>query len=347
MPAYDVLIWGSTGFTGQLVARYFAEVIRLHRPALRWALVGRDTTKLRQLSDSLTSANGGHAPEFLVASAAEQSEVDAVVAQGRVVLSTAGPFARIGTPVVDACVRLGTHYVDINGEPGWHADMIAKYEAAARANGVVLVPSSGFDSIPSDLGVQWMAERVAAKFGAPARRIGSYVAMKGGYSGGTVLSGILSEEAHGKEKLADPYLLGGRRPGGARPEDADLSAARWDEAVGGWTAPFAMAQINTRVVRRSVALFEQVAPQAAAQAFDRDFTYAEAALAPDEASARKMARASEAPASKRRALVQDGRLPSPGQGPSPAQRTWGCKLPMLTSKPAPCSHLSLSTTARR
>ena len=72
MPAYDVLIWGSTGFTGQLVARYFAEVIRLHRPALRWALVGRDTTKLRQLSDSLTSANGGHAPEFLVASAAEQ-----------------------------------------------------------------------------------------------------------------------------------------------------------------------------------------------------------------------------------------------------------------------------------
>ena len=66
--------------------------------------------------------------------------------------------------------------------------MIERYDEAARAKGVVLIPSSGFDSIPSDMACQWMAERVAVRFGKPARRVSAYVAMQGGMSGGTVLS---------------------------------------------------------------------------------------------------------------------------------------------------------------
>jgi len=79
--------------------------------------------------------------------------------------------------------------------------MIDRYDEAARANGVVLVPSSGFDSIPSDIACQWMAERLAVRFGKPARRVSAYVAMQGGMSGGTVLSGILSEEAFGRSPV--------------------------------------------------------------------------------------------------------------------------------------------------
>ena len=152
--------------------------------------------------------------------------------------------------------------------------MIDRYDEAARANGVVLVPSSGFDSIPSDIACQWMAERLAVRFGRPARRVSAYVAMQGGMSGGTVLSGILSEEAFGRSpvrarvrakgrawpsfltsptlrllltspcltlpgrpRLADPYLLGPPRRGGARDEDADVREAAWDGTVGSWTAP--------------------------------------------------------------------------------------------------------------
>jgi len=317
---YDIILWGSTGFTGQLVARYFAEVVSVRVPGLRWALVGRDASKLRQLSESLASLCGGRAPDCLVASATAQNEVDRVVEQSHVVLSTAGPFARIGLTLVDACVRLGTHYVDINGEPGWHREMIERYDAAARANGVVLIPSSGFDSIPSDMACQWMAERVVARFGTPTRRVSAYVAMQGGMSGGTVLSGILSEEAFGRPRLADPYLLGPPRRGGPRREDADVSEALWDGTVGSWTAPFAMAQINTRIVRRSVGLLAAAAPEAAARLYSPDFTYTERAVAPDEARATKMARANEAPASKIRAMQQQGRLPQPGQGPSAKQR---------------------------
>ena len=88
--------------------------------------------------------------------------------------------------------------------------MIDRYDEAARANGVVLVPSSGFDSIPSDIACQWMAERLAVRFGRPARRVSAYVAMQGGMSGGTVLSGILSEEAFGRSPVRARVRAKGR-----------------------------------------------------------------------------------------------------------------------------------------
>lgn len=87
--------------------------------------------------------------------------------------------------------------------------MIDTYDEAARKAGVTLVPSSGFDSIPSDLGVDWMARRVFEASGLPTRRVSGYVSMRGAFSGGTVASGILSEEAHGSAHLTDPFLLGG------------------------------------------------------------------------------------------------------------------------------------------
>ena len=229
---YDVVLWGSTGFTGRFVAKYLLAVSRSRLPQLRWALCGRDRARLDALAAELATG-GGTPPPVLIASSTSQAQVDSVVSQARVLISTAGPFASYGTPVVDACVRLGTDYVDINGEVGWHKSMIERYDAAARKNGVVQVPSAGFDSIPSDLGAHWMASRVQREFGEPARRVTSYVALAGGFSGGTVASGIMSEETHGA--ALDPFLLGGARPGGARAEDADITAAAFDGSVGSWT----------------------------------------------------------------------------------------------------------------
>ena len=323
MPAaYEVVIFGATGFTGKFVADYFATAVREQRPALRWALVGRDRAKLQQMADALAAEHRIAAPPILVASSDDATSVDAAVGQARVVLSTAGPFAKMGTPVVDACVRLGVHYVDINGETGWHRSIIDRYDAAARQKGVVLVPSCGFDSIPSDLGAAWVAGALASKFGVPARRVSCYVALRGNFSGGTVSSGIMSEETHGTT-LSDPFLLGGKRPCCSTPraEDADVQTAAFDEMVGSWTAPFGMATINTRIVRRSVGLLEEVQPgRTAAAAFARDFGYIERALAPAEAVAVKMARSVTVPAAKRRQLVEQGRLPKPGNGPTAEQR---------------------------
>lgn len=214
---FDVVLFGATGFTGRIVAQYLDRVGAKQTPPLRWAVAGRSEPKLRQMATELSSA-----PEVLVATTTSQEQVDRVVSRARVLISTAGPFASYGTPVVDACVRLGCDYVDINGEVGWHRTMIDRYDAQACANGVRLVPSCGFDSVPSDLGVQWMAGLVTAACGAPARRITSYVAVRGSFSGGTVASGILSDETHGEPA---PFLLGGAPAGGARKEDTDCTEA--------------------------------------------------------------------------------------------------------------------------
>lgn len=189
---FDVVIWGCTGFTGRLVAKYFATRIAKRVPTLRWALAGRSKEKLQTLVEDL-----GVPAHVMIASADVQDEVDQVAAATKVILSTAGPFAKYGTPVVEACVRSGCDYVDINGETGWHRSMIDAYDEAARKAGVTLVPSSGFDSIPSDLGVDWMARRVLEASGLPVRRVSGYFSMRGAFSGGTVASGILSERARG------------------------------------------------------------------------------------------------------------------------------------------------------
>jgi short subunit dehydrogenase-like uncharacterized protein len=221
---FDVVLWGCTGFTGRLVARYFANTIGPRLPNLRWALAGRDKEKLHDLASSI---RGSDAPvPQLVAS----NETFSTIAEStRVVLSTAGPFALYGTPIIEACVRAGCDYVDINGETGWHRSVIDKYDEEARAQGVVLVPSSGFDSIPSDLGAQWMAKRIADECGRPTRKITCYVTLRGNFSGGTVASGINGDEEYGPEYLANPFLLGGARVGNVA-DHADPQAAAFDQA---------------------------------------------------------------------------------------------------------------------
>ena len=328
----DVVLWGATGFTGQLVAEYFASSISKRLPTLRWAISGRNAEKLEAVR-SACAAIGGTAPEVLRAASDDVASVERVVSRAKVVLSTAGPFERIGAPLVDACVRLGTDYVDINGEVAWHKAMIERYDGEARKLDVLLVPCCGFDSIPSDLGVQFVVERCAAR-GSPAKRVECYAALNGSFSGGTVLSGILGDETHGPAILGNPYALGGAPAGGATAADADPAAAEFDVAMESWTAPFGMAMINSRVVRRSVGLYREAAPADAAALYAGGFGYRERALVPTEEMAKKAARAATAPASKRRELVAKGRLPSPGEGPSKEQRENGWFNFTLRAEPA-------------
>lgn len=316
---FDVVLWGCTGFTGRLVAQYFAKRVAKRMPSLRWALAGRDGAKLEELSRSL----GGASPPTLLAASHDQTQMNELAGSTRVLLSTAGPFGLHGTPVVEACVRGGCDYVDINGETGWHRSMIDRYDDAARAAGVVLVPSSGFDSIPSDLGASWMAERIERESGLPTRRISCYVDLRGQFSGGTVASGIHGDMTYGAEYLADPFLLGGApwtMGSHFDEEHADMVEAATDRLLQSPIAPFGMAPINTRIVRRTVGLLEDLEPNRHAALFAHDYCYRECLRAPDAATASKLARAAAAPASKRSELVAAGRLPSPGMGPDAATR---------------------------
>src|ERR1700691_4653784 len=145
---FDIVAYGATGFVGRRVVRYFAA--SRAASSLRWALGGRDKSRLEAVREG--AGSGAQKPGILVADSRDAGAVDALVAQSRIVLNTAGPFALHGDRIVDACVRYGTHYVDVTGETPWIKGLIDRHHATAAGNGTRIVPSCGFDSVPSDLG---------------------------------------------------------------------------------------------------------------------------------------------------------------------------------------------------
>lgn len=170
----------------------------------------------------------------------------------------AGPFALYGTAVVDACVRFGAHYVDITGETPWMRDLIDRYDERAAAAGTRIVPACGFDSVPSDIGAYVVAREIRERFGTACADVRAYFRLTSGINGGTLASVMAMAETPGAlERVRDPFLL---NPPGARDaaeieRNLDPHAARYDDAIGSWTGPFLMSPVNTRVVRRSAALF--------------------------------------------------------------------------------------------
>lgn len=254
---WDIVLFGATGFTGALVAEYLAA----HAPAtVRIALAGRNASKLEAVRAGL--GEGGKRFGVLVGDTTDRGSIDAIARQTRVLCTTVGPYAKYGLPVVEACAAAGTHYADLTGEPQFMRRSIDAADAEARRTGARIVHTCGFDSIPSDLGVLTLHEFAKARgLSGQFKRITLAVTgAKGGFSGGTVasmLNGI--EEAMADRSLrrlfADPYALS---PDRAKEPDLgrqrDLTKVAYDDFLESWTAPFVMASINTRVVRRSNAL---------------------------------------------------------------------------------------------
>ncbi len=245
---YDVVLYGASGFVGRQTVAYFAQ----HASGLRWALAGRDARKLEK-------TRGDAEAGVIVADAADDDALAALAAQTSVVLSTAGPFALYGSALVAACVRHGTHYCDITGETPWVREMIDRHHEQAAESGTRLVPCCGFDSVPSDIGALLVADAVKRESGERCVRIKACHSIRGGLNGGTLASLLNIAEAGALEQLADPFLLNPvLNPDSSAPADrsahADPLAPRHDSDFDAWLAPFVMAAINTRIVRRSVAL---------------------------------------------------------------------------------------------
>ena len=250
--ALDVVVFGATGFTGRMVARYFAE--RNPEPGLRWGIAGRSQNKLAGLAQELGTPD---LPQ-IVADSADRQSLDALAAQTHVVATTVGPFARYGSELVAACVEAGTHYCDITGEAQFVRRMIDAHQTAAQQAGVRIVHCCGFDSIPSDLGVFNLQQASIEQFGAPFEEVEAvYWGVRGSVSGGTIASMThILEEASDRDTrriLAHPYSL---VPGGGGPKQVWQRGTRYSQRGGVWTGPFVMAVVNEKVVRRSNALLD-------------------------------------------------------------------------------------------
>ncbi|MEZ0230850.1 MAG: trans-acting enoyl reductase family protein, partial [Planctomycetota bacterium] len=246
-----IVVFGATGFTGRLAARYLAD----HAPkGLRWGIAGRDRGKL----DALAATLGAAAPEKIVADSGDGPAIAAMVRRARVVVSTAGPFARWSDPVVAACVEARTHYCDITGETPWVRRLVDRHHARAAVDGTRIVPCCGFDSIPSDIGTWLVVSSLRRELGQGTRRVrASFVVGGGGLNGGTAASALSLAETGDTRALDDPLLL---VPAERRAAIEARPWSRWprrSETKGKWLAPFVMAPVNTQIVLRSAALYAE------------------------------------------------------------------------------------------
>lgn len=250
---FDLVLWGATGFTGRLVAEHLAR--RAPSARIRWAIGGRDRAKLETLREDL----GRPRLPMVTGNGLDPAAMQALAHRTRVVCSTVGPFALYGSELVAACATAGTHYCDLTGEVPWIRAMIDAHEAAAVASGARIVHACGFDSVPSDIGCLFVQEAAMERYdrACPVVTLG-VKRMRGAFSGGTVASMLnVLEQARQDpsvgQLLASPY---GLNPKGERqgPDRRDATRPQFNSDLDSWTAPFIMAPINTRIVRRSHAL---------------------------------------------------------------------------------------------
>ncbi|GAA5630141.1 putative trans-acting enoyl reductase Rv2449c [Acinetobacter calcoaceticus] len=325
---YDLVVFGATSFVGQILTRYLAEYFSTQQEQLRWAIAGRSQQKLQDLKSSLGTL--GESLPILIADASNQAELNALCAQTRVVVSTVGPYALYGEPLIQTCVTNGTDYCDLTGETQWIKKMIEKYESQAQQSSARIVHCCGFDSVPSDMGVYYLQQQAQKQFNAPATQVSMRVkTLKGGASGGTVASliNVIQEAAADpalRKDLVNPYVLCPPDHGNSQ-RQIYIKTAKFDPDFNAWIAPFVMAAVNERVVHRSNAL--------SGNAYGSNFSYNEAILTGDGLKGRFkalgvvsglgvfMLAAVSKPVSQ---LMERYMLPKPGEGPTPEQQRSGC-----------------------
>lgn len=320
---FDLILWGATGFTGRLVAEHLVRAGAAR--GLRWAVGGRNPGKL---AATLEAIGAPGIPVVLGDSLDPRSLAD-LARRTRTVCSTVGPYALYGSELVSACADTGTHYCDLSGEVHWMRHMIDAHEERAIETGARIVHACGFDSVPSDLGCLFLQQHAIERFGRPCGSVKLFVRkMKGSFSGGTVASmlnalAVAKQDPEERRIMAHPYAL---NPAGERSgtDSRDLARPHRDPDAECWTAPFVMASVNTRIVRRSHALL--------GWPWGYRFSYGESvstghglaglarATAITGALGAFVAAASLGPT---RALMNRLLLPQPGQGPDAAAREAG------------------------
>ena len=320
---FDIVIFGATSFVGEILTGYMHKTLA-DNGDVKWAIAGRSEAKLQEVKEKHGAQNVPH----IIADANNEQQLRDMVNQARVIVSTVGPYALYGEPLVKVCVETGTDYCDLTGEVQWYKRMVDKYESQAKQSGARIVHCSGFDSLPSDLGVYFTQQQAQQAFGETCQQIDMRVArLKGGASGGTFASMInIAKEAAKdpalRKELQNPYSIC-PPDHGFKTRQHNVGGAEFDKNIGGWIGPFVMAAVNTRVVHRSNALQDN--------AYGQNFKYSEAMMMgkgkKGEKRAKSMGRMLKwfmilAAIAPTRWLLEKF-VPKPGEGPSPKEQEEG------------------------
>lgn len=306
---FDIVVYGATGYTGRLVAEYLVHHYRGAGP--KWAMAGRSAEKLAEVRDLIGAPAD---TPLVVANSDDPASMQALAENTRVVVTTVGPYQLYGEPLLKACVAAGTDYADLCGEPGWMREMIDAYHDQAKASGARIAFSSGFDSIPFDLGVFMLQQEAKARHGGPAPRVkGRVRAMQGTFSGGTAASLTETMKSVARKPSLIPILQSpfGLTPGFEGPAQPMGLMPEYDEKLGKWAAPFIMATINTKNVHRTNFLL--------GHPYGADFKYDEMMLTSPGELGEKAAHA----VAEMLKNPFGAKPPKPGEGPSKEERENG------------------------
>lgn len=336
----DITLLGATGFVGRLIAEH---LVATAPKDVRLAFAARDADRLVALKRKIGPA--ADRVETVRLDVRDTAALTEIVGRSKVIATTVGPYQGSGMPLVRACAEAGTHYADLSGEVLFVRQSIDECHEQARESGARIVHACGFDSVPSDLGVMVTAAAAAADGEGTLTDTTLYVrVLRGGISGGTIASArgqavAAARDPAARRILADRHALSSERANEPSPYPQEPSAVdrpttlrqriaranpvRRDPVTGHWIGPFAMADFNTRIVRRSNSLTRW--------SYGRTFRYREvvdygtSARAPILAGGTTLGLLGLLTGLSHRPtrFLLDRFLPKPGEGPSEATMTAG------------------------
>lgn len=321
---YDIVIFGASSFVGKLICKYMID--QFPKDEVSWALAGRSEKKLMDLKTEL----GDKAKDLsiILSDATDLNTLKSMCKSAKVIMSTVGPYDLYGETLIQACVETGTDYCDLTGEPHWIKKMLDKYEDASNNSGARIVHCTGFDSIPSDLGVYHLQKESKKLFGSTCNNVKLRIKrMKGSASGGTIATALniakeIKKDPEVRRSLVNPYSLCPKNHGfKVRQKPVKLE---FNETYNSWVGPFFMSSINTRIVHRSNSLSDN--------AYGDDFDYSEGVMTGKGFKGKNKARSiyyglaaffTAAGISPIRSFLARFVLSKPGDGPSDKEQNNG------------------------
>ncbi|KAI1300540.1 hypothetical protein EDD11_006108 [Mortierella claussenii] len=316
---FDIVLYGATGFTGFRTCQYLA---RNYKQGVHWAIAGRSISKLEEVREKLAAIDPALKDLSIIQADASHAEsLEAMTGRTKVVISTVGPFLKHGEPLVAACVKQGTHYVDSTGESPFVHNIIQKYHQEARNKKVILMPQCGFDSVPSELGTKMIVDYFRKEHSLPTKAVKlSVVKLRGAASGGTISSvlGVIEGREDGLGPMVDqnqlvPETVRSKVP----PAKISMPSIYYDYDFKQWQAYFVMSSANEKIVKRSHGLVLE----ADGVGYGSQFSYSESMSTPGFFAAAiatlgiGIGGAALAIGPLRR-FIEHRFLPAPGTGPS-------------------------------
>ncbi|GMT23419.1 hypothetical protein PFISCL1PPCAC_14716, partial [Pristionchus fissidentatus] len=185
MSRCDIAVYGATGFAGSYIVRALATSTLFQKKSI--AVAGRNEEKLRQILKEIADETGEKVDDvskytIIVADSSKDESLSNMAKQAAVIINAVGPYIIHGDAVLRAAINNGAHHIDLSGEP---ARTEQKYCKMARDKGVYVVGACGWDSIPCDLGVDFLKRN----FDGTLTFAETFVTIRSGESGYTLNSG--------------------------------------------------------------------------------------------------------------------------------------------------------------